>query len=275
MSISLQTPTRLRRKEETVMLEGKTFLVTGSGKGIGSAIAVSAGKSGANVVVHYRSSEQSALRVFDEVQATGCRCILVKADLSKPEEAEKLYAEAKKAFNGVDVLVNNAALQNNVNFDAYTAEQIRGIFKVNLRGYLLMSQLVLPYMTANNWGRIINISSVHAKRPTNFDAGYSMTKGAIKMLTRELALETAMHHITVNALELGYVDIGVKSGNPPDVIKAAELNKQHLFDFKEIFSWGRYLVPENIGPIAMFLASDEAQYITGASLRVDDGAMLL
>lgn len=255
--------------------EGKTFLVTGSGKGLGSAIAIEAGRRGANVVVHYRSSEENARKVFKDVCMTGCHCILVKADLAQPKEIDFLCDEAKKAFGGVDVLVNNAALQYNINFDRYTPEKMQNIFNVNLRGYLMMSQKLLPYMQKKQWGRIINISSVHAKRPTNFDVGYCMTKGAIKMLTRELALEAARYHVTVNALELGYVDIGVKSGNPPDVIGPDQTSAPKLFPFKEGFPWGRYLVPENIGPIVAFFASEEAGCINGASLRVDDAAMLL
>lgn len=253
----------------------KTFLVTGSGKGLGSAIAVAAGKSGANVVIHYRSSKASALKVFEEVKATGCHCILVQADLIQPEEADRLYREAEQAFGGVDVLVNNAALQLNTNFDRYTAEQLRMLFKVNLRGYLLMSQKVLPHMIHNRWGRIINISSIHAKRPTSFDPGYSMTKGAIKMLTRELALETAMNNITVNALELGYVNVGIKTGNPPNAVDHSEFISKKLFRFKALVPWERHIEPEDIGPAVMFLASDGAKFITGASLRIDDGAILL
>lgn len=254
---------------------GKTFLITGSGKGLGSAIAVEAGKQGANVVVHYRSSEKSALEVFEQVKQTGCSCILVKADLSTPQGVDYLYSEAEKTFGGVDILVNNAALQYNVNFDRYTTEQIQNIFRVNLRGYLLMSQKVLHYMRNNRWGRIINISSVHAKRPTNFDVGYGMTKGAIKMLGRELALETAMDGITVNTVELGAVDNGVKTGNPPDVFSKEDLERRPLFAYKDLYPWGRYLLPEDITGAVMFFASEESKYINGTSLRVDNAAMLL
>lgn len=256
-------------------LRGKTCLVTGSGKGLGSAIALEAGRQGAKVVVHYRSSEDSAREVFRQVQRTGCECILVRADFSSPEGAELLYREAETAFGGVDVLVNNAALQYNLNFDGYTAEKIKNIFWVNLGGYFLMSQKVLPYMREKGWGRIINISSVHAKRPTTFDFGYSMTKGAIKMLTRELALETARQGITVNAIELGAVDIGIKSGNPPKILSDDRMTPAPLFEYKEDQPWGRIIQPEQVAPAVMFLASEGAKRINGASLRLDDAAMLL
>lgn len=253
----------------------KTFLITGSGKGLGSAIAIDAGKAGANVIVHYRSSEASALEVFEQVKATGCKSILVKTDLSKPEGVEYLYKEAERAFGGVDVLINNAALQNNITFDKYTTEQMRDIFRVNLRGYILMSQKVLPYMRRRKWGRIINISSVHGKRPTNFDVGYCMTKGAIKMLGRELAIEHGGEGITVNTVELGCVDIGVKSGNPPDIFAQWELDREPLFELTGVSAWGRCLQPHDITAAVLFYASDEARYINGTALRVDDAAMLL
>lgn len=256
-------------------LKGKTCLVTGSGKGLGSAIAIEAGRQGANVVLHYRSSEASAQEVFRQVQETGCDCVMVQADFASPEGVNRLYQEAEKAFGGVDVLVNNAALQYNLNFDDYDAEKIQSIFRVNLGGYFLMSQKVLPYMREKGWGRIINISSVHAKRPTTFDFGYSMTKGAIKMLTRELALETARQGITVNAIELGAVYIGIKSGNPPEILGEDRRRLPHLFDYKEDQPWGRIIQPEDVAPAVMFLASEGARYINGASLRLDDAAMLL
>ena len=125
-------------------------------------------------------------------------------------------------------------------------------------------------MKDKNWGRIINISSVHAKRPTNFDPGYGMTKGAIKMLTRELAIELAKYRITVNAIELGYVDVGVKSGNPADIFP--EDWEQNL---RKLPVWDRLITQEEVGKTVMFFASDDARSITGSSIRLDDGATLL
>lgn len=260
---------------EIKSLKGKTVLVTGSGKGLGSAIAVEAARQGAKVAVHYRSSEKNAYEVFEEVRAFGHPCILIRADLSVPEEAERLYRETVSALGDIDILVNNAALQYNLDFPDYGADKVRTIFQVNLGGYLRMCQQVLPYMRQKGWGRIINISSVHAKRPTTFDFCYSMTKGAIKMLTRELALECGGTGITVNSLELGAVEIGVKSGNPQSVITSDQAKLEPLFSYRPEPPWGRIIQPEQIAPTVMFLASDGADCINGAALRMDDAAMLL
>lgn len=256
--------------------ENKTILVTGSGKGLGSAIALEAAKRGCNVVVHYRSNEESAKRVFAEVQATGCKCMLIRADLGVQDEIDSMFEQIEKEFGGVDILVNNAAMQYQLKFDEYKLEQMKRIFDVNLGGYLSMSKKVVPYMQKKNWGRIINISSVHAKRPTNFDPGYSMTKGSIKMLTRELAIELAKYHITVNAIELGYVDVGVKSGNPADIFPEDwQDNYPPLFNLRKLPVWDRLISQEEVGKTVMFFASDDARSITGSSIRLDDGATLL
>ncbi len=260
---------------EIKSLKGKTVLVTGSGKGLGSAIAVEAARQGAKVAVHYRSSEKNAHEVYEAVRAFGCPCTLIRADLSSPQEAEHLYGETVSALGEIDILVNNAALQYNLDFSDYSPDQVRMIFQVNLGGYLRMCQQVLPHMRQKGWGRIINISSVHAKRPTTFDFCYSMSKGAIKMLTRELALECGGTGITVNSLELGAVEIGVKSGNPQSVITGEQEKLAPLFTYRPEPPWGRIIQPEQIAPAVMFLASDGADCINGAALRMDDAAMLL
>lgn len=254
----------------------KTILVTGSGKGLGSAIALEAAKNGYNVIIHYYSNEDLAKNVFEQVKATGCDCMLSYADLGKQEEIDNLYRQIEEKFGGVDVLVNNAAMQYQLKFDEYKLEQMRRIFNVNLGGYLSMSKKVIPYMKEKNWGRIINISSVHAKRPTNFDPGYGMTKGAIKMLTRELAIELAKYHITVNAIELGYVDVGTKSGNPADIFPEDwQENYKPVFNLRKLPVWDRLITQEEVGKTVMFFASNDARSITGSSIRLDDGATLL
>lgn len=256
--------------------ENKTVLVTGSGKGLGSAIAIEAAKKGCNVIVHYHSEEQSANNVFSIVKETGTKCMLIKADLGKQEEIDNMFETIEKQFGGVDILVNNAAIQYQLKFDGYSLQQMKRIFEVNLGGYLSVSKKVIPYMKNKNWGRIINISSVHAKRPTNFDPGYGMTKGSIKMLTRELAIELAKYHITVNAIELGYVDVGVKSGNPVDIFPEDwQDNYPPLFNLRKLPVWDRLISQEEVGKTVMFFASDDARSITGSSIRLDDGATLL
>lgn len=256
--------------------DNKTILITGSGKGLGSAIAIEAAKHGLNVVVHYYKDEENAESVFEEIKAIGSKCIFVKADLGKQEEIDYLFNEIEKQFGGVDILVNNAAMQYQLSFDKYELNQMKRIFDVNLGGYQSVAKKAIPYMKKKNWGRIINISSVHAKRPTNFDPGYSMSKGAIKMLTRELAIELAPYHITVNAIELGYVDVGVKSGNPADIFPEDwQVNYPPVFNLRKLPVWDRLISQEEVGKTVMFFASNDARSITGSSIRLDDGATLL
>lgn len=253
----------------------RTVLVTGSGKGLGGALAVEAARHGARVVVHYCTSRQAALDVMEQVRQFDVPALLVQADLSTQQGAQALYKAAEDAFGGVDILVNNAAAQYNIPFPEYDVGHLRRLLNTNVRGYLMMSQAVLPHMRANAFGRIINISSVHAKRPTTFDPAYSISKGSIKMLTREMALALGGGNITVNAIELGYVEIGLKSGNPQDVFGPECEGLEPLFPYKKAFAWDRKIMPCNLGPAMMFLASDEAQYINGAALRIDDASILL
>lgn len=255
----------------TGSLSGKTALVTGSGKGLGSAIAIDLARHGANVVVHYNSSIESAARVFEEVQKNGGGCILVKADISKMEGVNYLLEETQKAFNGADILVNNAAIQFQTEFDDYEDENVRKLFNTNLRCYILAMRGVLPYMKAQKWGRIINISSVHAKRPTMFDPCYCMAKGAIKMLTREAALELFDNHITVNSIEVGAIEIGVKTGNPPSIITDEDRCLTPLFKFKEVLRIG---MPADVAHFVSFLAGEDTGMISGTALRIDGTALL-
>ncbi len=281
-------------------LRGKNVLVTGSGKGIGSDIVLRAAEQGANVVVHYNSSEANARQVYARVQAvtesTGARCTLIRGDLLSDGGAEALFRAAEDFFAGrtgtdgtpvpapasaaaeansrpgIDILVNNAAMQLNLPFDRYDVTRLRRILRVNLRGYTMMSRLALPHMCAQNWGRIVNISSVHSKRPTTFDPGYAMTKGGIRMLTRELALEMVPYEITVNAIEPGAVEIGEKSGNPPSTITAKELAYPPLFAYKRLANG--LLDPSEISAAVLFFISDAAARINGSCLRIDNGSML-
>lgn len=254
----------------------KTILVTGSGKGLGSAIALEAAKKGMNVVIHYFSNEEKANEVLNKVKSLGTKAISIKADVGKQEDIDKMFEKIESEFNGVDILVNNAAMQYQLTFDQYSIEQMKRILTVNLGGYQSISKRAVNYMKKNNWGRIINISSVHAKRPTNFDPGYGMSKGAIKMLTRELAIELAPYHITANAIELGYVDVGAKSGNPKDIFPEDWQNDYPpVFNLRKLPVWDRLISQEEVGKTVMFFASDDARSITGASIRLDDGATLL
>ena len=258
-----------------MLLEGKIALVTGASRGIGRQIALTLAKEGAVVIVNYNGSAAKAEEVVKEITEAGGTAEAVQCSVSDYAKTEEMMKDLIARYKRIDILVNNAALQYNLDFSGYDAAKIRTIFQVNLGGYLRMSQRVLSPMRQKGWGRIIHISSVHAKRPTTFDFCYSMTKGAIKMLTRELALECGGTGITVNSLELGAVEIGVKSGNPQSAITGEQAGLNPLLPYRPERPWGRIIQPEQVAPAVMFLASEGADCINGAALRLDDAAMLL
>ncbi|MDR1540601.1 MAG: SDR family oxidoreductase [Clostridiales bacterium] len=251
-------------------LEGKVAVVTGSATGIGQGVAVALAGNGARVVV--TSHLAPADETMSLIKAVGGEAVLVQGDLSVREGARNLFDKAYKAFGAVDILVNNAALQINHWLLECTEAEYDLLFKVNVIGYWMCTQEALPLLKESKHGRIINTASIHAKRPTNFDVAYSMTKGAIKMLTRESAVEFAKYGITVNMMTLGAVKIASKSGNPkwkpPVFWNPANQPKGGFLS-------GRVGLPEDVGWIVNFLADERSQYITGSALRADGGAMMV
>ncbi|MGP8313601.1 SDR family NAD(P)-dependent oxidoreductase [Enterocloster aldenensis] len=254
-------------------LKGKTALVTGGAKGIGEGISMELARCGANVIVNYHTSSDGKA-ICAKLSHMGAPCIAVQADVTDKTQVDSMIAQGMDVFGGIDILVNNAAYQCNIPFDEYDDQNLSRIFHTNLYGYILCMQGVLPYMKERRYGKIINISSVHAKRPTNFDPGYSMTKGAIKMLTRESALELAEYHINVNSAEYGYVDIGVKSGRPRDVVDSGLADEEHVFRFSKLSLADRINRPKDAAHVVAFLASDEADMIHGTAIRADSGTIL-
>jgi glucose 1-dehydrogenase len=248
-------------------------VVTGAGTGIGKGIAVELARRGYRVVVHYHRSADGAEDTAARIRAQGGTCILHRADVSRWPEVEALAAAAVSAFGRLDVWVNNAALQTNLGLFDLTEDTYRATMATNLKGYWFGIRAAVPVMKAQGGGAIVNVSSVHAKRPTDFDPAYAMSKGAIKMLTREAAVELAPYHIRVNTVEPGAVAIGQKSGNPRPIVPpelAGRLPRR-----KPRFLLGRVGQPADIGHLVAFLVSPEAELITGAAVRADGGSMLL
>ncbi|MDD9268541.1 SDR family NAD(P)-dependent oxidoreductase [Paenibacillus sp. GCM10023248] len=243
-------------------LSGKTALVTGAGTGIGKGIAVALAKRGANVAIHYNSSDTGARETQQQIDACSGQSMIVQANIAYKPEIEHMVNVVGNRFGGIDILVNNAALQLNVDFFAYMDDQFDQLMHINLKGYWQCIQAVVPQMKANGFGRIINISSVHGKRPTDFDVIYCMTKGGIHMLGRESAIELAKYGITVNTIEPGAVDVG-KQGK----LKRGVNRKK--------FPMGRVGLPSDIASMACYIASEESEFMTGASIRLDGGSMLL
>ncbi|WP_127530269.1 SDR family NAD(P)-dependent oxidoreductase [Paenibacillus kobensis] len=243
-------------------LTGKSALVTGAGTGIGQGIAVELARRGAKVAIHYNSSNAGAKETQQRIEGFGGQCMTVQADVADREQIVRMVDAAAAALGGIDILVNNAALQLNIHWFEYTEELYDRVMNINLKGYWQCMQAVIPYMKQRNSGRIINISSVHGKRPTDFDAVYCMSKGGIKMLGRESAIELARYGITVNTIAPGAVDVGKfkPSHQEPDRLK---------------FPLGRVGLPADVASLACYIASDETSFMTGSTIRLDGAGMLM
>ncbi|GGH76172.1 NAD(P)-dependent dehydrogenase (short-subunit alcohol dehydrogenase family) [Pullulanibacillus pueri] len=253
-------------------LLGKVALVTGAGTGIGKGIAIELAKQGAKVGIHYHSSDAGAKDTQQRISELNGESFIVKANVMRKEEIDHMVKTVADYFGGIDILVNNAALQLNVELFDYEDEAYDHVMQTNLKGYWQCIQAVIPYMKEKGSGRIINISSVHGKRPTDFDPVYAMTKGGIKMLVRESAIELAKYGITVNEIEPGAVDVGKgKRSEPRDAEEKAKRNAELRWKFP----LGRVGLPADIGHMAAYIASDQTEFMTGASVRLDGGSMLL
>jgi glucose 1-dehydrogenase len=257
-----------QRGVNPLSLAGKIALVTGSGSGIGQGTAVALAKRGVKVAVNYNSkdSDAGARDTLRHIEAAGGEGMIVKADVSQKNEIADMVEAIAERFGGIDILVNNAALQLNYTLFQHNEDTYERMMSINVKGYWQCIQAVVPYMKLKQTGRIINICSVHGKRPTDFDTIYSMTKGAVKMLVRESAIELGKYGITVNSIEPGAVRIRPVT---------AEQEAKSANEITRDFPLGRTGRPYDIGSLVCYIASDEAEFMSGASIRMDGASMLL
>jgi 3-oxoacyl-[acyl-carrier protein] reductase len=244
-------------------LTGQVAVVTGASKGIGADIARHFAAEGAAVVVNYSSSKEGADRVVDEITKRGGKAIAVQANVAKKAEVERLFAAAKKAFGKIDVLVNNAGVYEFSPLEEITEEQFHKHFNVNVLGLLLATQEAVKQFDSAG-GSIINISSaVTSMTPPNASV-YTGTKGAVDAITRTLAKELGPRNIRVNAINPGMVET--------EGVIAAGFNEGEFRKGVEAQTpLGRIGQPDDIAPAAVFLASSDAKYITGETLRIAGG----
>jgi len=244
-------------------LTGKVAVVTGASKGIGAAIARHLAEAGAAVVVNYASSKTGAERVVAEITGNGGRAVAVQADVAKQADIRRLFAEAKKAFGRLDVLVNNAGIYEFSPLEQVTPEHFHKQFDLNVLGLLLASQEAVKYFGPGG-GNIINISSVVATAPVPTASVYSATKAAVDAVTKALAKELGPRKIRVNSINPGMVET---EGTQTSGITESAFRKQ----VEAQTPLGRIGQPGDIGPAAVFLASDEAGWITGETLHIAGG----
>ncbi|ALC83703.1 MULTISPECIES: glucose 1-dehydrogenase [Bacillus] len=247
-------------------LAGKTAIVTGSSKGIGKAIAERFGKEKMNVVVNYRSDPEGGEETAKNIEKSGGKAVAVKADVSSEEGISALINAAVENFGTIDVMVNNSGFNGDeVLPHEMTLEQWRKVIDVNLTGTFLGAKEAISYMLENDIkGTVLNISSVHQQIPRPGNVHYSSSKGGMKLMTETLALDYAEKSIRVNSLAPGTI----ATESNPDLegeAKEAQLKKIPMKTFGK---------PEEVAAAAAWLVSEEASYVTGATLFVDGGMTL-
>jgi glucose 1-dehydrogenase len=245
-------------------LENRVALVTGSSSGIGQTIAVKLAQAGASVIINYAGGREGAEQTLGQVEAAGARGIVVQADVSKLSELQTLIDRGWEAFGSVDILVNNAGMEKKADLWDVTEEDYDRILGVNLKGPFFMTQaFVRRLRSVKNTGRIINISSVHEDLAFPGFASYCASKGGLRMLMRTLAVELGPEGFTVNNVAPGAIATPMNKG----LLE----NKPKLEALLANIPLGRLGSTDDVADLVVFLASDAAAYVNGATFTVDGG----
>jgi 3-oxoacyl-[acyl-carrier protein] reductase len=244
-------------------LTGKVAIVTGASKGIGAAIAKALGGAGAAVVVNFASSKEGAERVVAEIAGKGGKAIAVQGDVSKAADVKRLFAETQKAFGAPDVLVNNAGIYAFDPIEAVTEDEFHREFNTNVLGPILTIQEAVKHFGPEG-GSVINISSVASTSAPPNSVVYSATKGAVDSISRVLGKELAVRNIRVNTIAPGGVET---EGVHRIGIIGSDFEKQIVASTP----LGRLGQPDDIARVAVFLASDDARWLTGERITASGG----
>ncbi len=248
-------------------LDGKVALITGSDSGIGQATAEEFAREGADVVVTYLDDAEGAAKTRSTVEAAGRRAVVIQVDIRDEAKVEGMFDEAVAAFGGLDILMNNAGVDASGKEVAELPTDVWDkAIRTNVYGpFFCARRFVQLRLAAGGGGKIINVSSVHEDIPNAGGADYDCSKGAVRMLTRTLALELAPHKINVNGLAPGMVltPFNQAAIDDPDLLE----------EQVQSIPWKRAAEPAEIARLALFLASSDADYVTGATYVMDGGLM--
>ena len=245
-------------------LQGKVAIVTGSGSGIGQAIAERLAQEGADLVVDYRDHIDAAQATVDKVKAAGGKSILVKADVSRIPDTQNLVDQAWQQLGGCDILVNNAGVEKHAAFLDTTEADYDAVLDVNLKGAFFLTQaFVRRLVAANKPGCVINISSVHEDMVFPNFTSYCASKGGMRMMMRNLSVELGPLNITVNNIAPGAISTPINA--------ALLQNKPKLDALLHNIPLGRMGTPQDVAGVAAFLASPDGAYVTGSTYFVDGG----
>ncbi|MFO1154664.1 MAG: SDR family oxidoreductase [Rhodospirillales bacterium] len=267
-------PVVMPQYDDLQLLDGQTAIVTGANSGIGEAVAIALGDAGANVVVNYVAGEDASNEVVKKIEAKGAKAIAFYADVADEAQVEAMFKAAIATYGTVDILVANAGLQRDAPFHEMTLQQWNTVIGVNLTGQFLCCRAAIreflrrgvrPEISCSA-GKIINMSSVHDMIPWAGHANYAASKGGIRLLSKTLAQEYAPHRIRVNAICPGAIRTPINH--------AAWATQAAMNDLLTLIPYRRIGEPEDIGRVAMWLCSDESDYVSGVSLYVDGGMTL-
>jgi len=259
---------------EQKILRGQKALVTGACSGIGKAVAVALGEAGADVVVNYRSGEEQAHEVVEEIRNFGAQAYAHQADVSHEDQIQAMFQRMIQEFGTVDILINNAGLQKDAPFEEMTLEEWNQVISVNLTGQFLCAREAVREFKRRgvvkevscSAGKIICISSVHELIPWAGHVNYAASKGGVMLMMKSIAQEVAPYRIRVNSIAPGAIRTPINT--------AAWSTPEAYNDLMKLVPYKRIGEPEDIGRAAVWLASDYADYVNGTSLFVDGGMTL-
>src|SRR5437588_1563911 len=245
-------------------LDQKVAIITGADSGIGRGIAIELAKEGATVVVNYAHAKDKAEEVRQIIEQNKGQALVIQADVGQYQQAMGLIQQAAEHFNRLDIMVNNAGMEIHSAFVDVTEEQFDRVVSIDLKGAFFCAQAAAREMIRRKTpGRIVNISSVHEDIAMPRNAPYCCAKGGLRMLTRTICLELAPYNITVNNIGPGAIDTPIDAD-----VKADPQKLKALLDEIPLHRMGQ---PEEVGKLAVYLASDAASYVTGSTYIIDGG----
>ncbi|MFD1067173.1 3-oxoacyl-[acyl-carrier-protein] reductase [Oceanobacillus locisalsi] len=246
------------------MLQGQTAVVTGASRGIGREIALELAKNGANVVVNYSGSEAKAEEVVTEVEELGVKAVKIQANVADEESVKQLMKQTVKEFGSIDILVNNAGITKDNLLMRMKEEEFDEVIQTNLKGTFLCTKAVTRQMMKQKSGRIINVASIVGVSGNPGQANYVAAKAGVIGLTKTTAKELASRNILVNAVAPGFISTDMTD----------ELSEEQQESLLQLVPLERFGKPEDVSRVIRFLASEDANYITGQTIHIDGGMVM-